>query len=98
MVIQTQVFWSLIPRRLVNSYQLFGELSYLLLQGDVVVSLKLQAISSSEKTVKIYEPTWFDIPQDSILLQMTRPFESYVHTVTDNDAFICLSSFLEFFS
>jgi hypothetical protein len=98
MVIQTQVFWSVIPRRLVNSYRLFGELSYLHLQGEVVVSLKLQAISSSEKAVKIYEAILFNIPQDSILLQMTRPFESYVQTVTDNDAFIWLFSFLESFS
>lgn len=72
---QTQVFWSVLPHRLVNSYQLFGKFSYLHLQGEVVVSLKLPAINSSEKAVKIYEPTRFNIPQDSILLQLTRPFE-----------------------
>lgn len=54
MVIETKVFWSIIPRRLVNSYRLFGELSYLHLQGEVVISLKLQAIRSSEKAVTIY--------------------------------------------
>jgi len=49
MVKQNQVFWSVIPRRLVNSYRLFGELSYLHLQGEVVVSLKLQAISPPKR-------------------------------------------------
>jgi len=63
MVMQMQVFWSVLPHRLVNRYRLFGKLPYLHLQGEVVVSLKLQAISSSEKAVKIYEPIQLNIPQ-----------------------------------
>jgi hypothetical protein len=55
MTLKMAVFWDITPRSLVEVYQ------------QAIISLMMEAASTSEKSVNFYQPTRRNIPEDSHL-------------------------------